>query len=215
MARKAQFVPLRQAPSAHTPDLWLSYRESYDTEDEALGALDNDFAAWSEKFRKTRVLVGRDPPGQAARQEGRYERGLGIVADLKDRLGDGRLIATGLRPPEIERVTLPARTWPVFSMDFVKGIIVDGPYRFVEVMIACPAGQQIVDECAEWLRAQPRINKDQFHAAARARFSPPSQDGDGGMPARQPPRASGRQCARVLPLLPAWPAGAGCCRDSC
>jgi hypothetical protein len=170
MAGNDRAVRLGQAPRAFLPDLWKTYRAGYASDDDALGNLDNELAGSMEFIRQKRSEMGLIPAEDTAQQRVRYEIGIAIVAELKARLGDGRLIATGLQPPGLEQVTLPMRKWPDCSMNFIKDTIVDEPFRFIEVRIARPAGAQAVEECAEWLQGQSGVKKQQRFDEARRRF---------------------------------------------
>ena len=104
--------------------------------------------------------------GARAREAERVSRlGQRIVAGFLARLTGGEFVATGLQPPSIDRVVIPAELWSQLTPNFAKGKAKGGGYVFVQICVIeaahrAPPEAEIVERIAAWL-SQRRHHGDE------------------------------------------------------
>ena len=107
-----------------------------------------------------RQLVAKQP-GPAGEEARRYERadqiGKSIVAEFKERLIRGGLIATGFSSLAIERVRIPGERWSDLWLNFIENSADGSDLKFTSVRIVEPPdpssrGPDLLDRCVDWLQ---------------------------------------------------------------
>ncbi|MBV9932549.1 MAG: hypothetical protein JO013_16610 [Alphaproteobacteria bacterium] len=159
-------VPVTAAFAEFLPELWEPYRSCFETDDQAIGSLWDGNPWWIEVTAKQLGVPDTDVRLVNAR------RARHIVEELRTRLSDGTLVATGVVPPSPQRVEIPKERWAKLGLTLTLQVAYDENFRFIEVEIGQGAVDQnaAVEAAAKWLASQPRTPRKILQHDARKHF---------------------------------------------
>ena len=157
-------VPIRlsEVPSAFLPDEWSRYRAAFASDGRALQDLDSLPAAQIAQMARRNVEYRNDFDGSNAETVATHDRGMAIVERLRTMLCEGNLLATGISPPNVERVKIPSEMWRTLKLDFPSDAASDRDFRFAHIRVAPSAKSDVVlMQCVAWfLERGDRVKKE-------------------------------------------------------
>jgi hypothetical protein len=115
------------------------------------------------------------PAGESARRDERAaELGRRLVADFKERLIEGQLIAAGFSKLAIDPMRIPGERWRHLWPNFIENKGAGADLEFTDIRITEPTGHEAQIECVEWLRERKEQGesrkKEVLREEARRRF---------------------------------------------
>jgi hypothetical protein len=161
-------VRLAGAPAAFLPDHWARFRQNYIDDQRAVDDLSNNAIQWIGYYAGEAVRQQRDVDGRGAETVARAQLAADIVAAMLRMLRDGVLVATGIQPPNLERVEVPQELWASLKLGFADDSAQDNNFSIAHVRVSrAPLDSSArVRVCVDWLRNQADRTKKVLKPAA-------------------------------------------------